>query len=186
MNRTTITKSLQNLVVASALVGSIAVPAFAGTAVRNADLLAPAQAQYHSDAGDIAAIALGVLVSALEADRRRDVSVDDPRRDRHDRRDDNVGRGPGRGPGRDDDDYGRGRDDDDYGRGRGPGRDRGDRWGRGGRGRHQPQFACYAENGRRQVFSAIDRDPNYAQNEAVRSCYRVSRRCRPIGCREIR
>lgn len=164
MNRTTITKSLQNLVLASALVGSAAVSAFAGTTVRNADLLAPEQAEYHSKTGDIAAIALGVLISALEADGRRDVDVDDSRR----------GRGPGR-----DEDFGRGRG------GRGPDRNR-DHRGRGRRERREPQFACYAENGRRQIFSAIDRDPRYAQNEAVRSCYRQSRRCRPIGCREIR
>lgn len=167
MNRTTITKSLQNLVLASALVGSVAVPAFAGTTVRNADLLAPERAEYHSKTGDIAAIALGVLISALEANGRRDTRVDDVRRDRRDRADDNYGRGPGRGPGRGGDDYGRGRG------------------GRGRRDRYETDYACYAENGRRQLFSAIDADPYYAQNEAVRSCYRVSRRCRPLGCREI-
>lgn len=178
MNRTTIKKSLQNLLFASAFVGSVAVPASAGV-LRNGDLLPAEQAQYHSRTGDIAAIALGVLISALEASGHRDVNVGGVRRDRGD----GYGNDPyGRDDGYGNDPYGQddGYGDDGYGNGNGNGRDQ---W---GRGRREPQFACYAENARRQIFSAIDRDPRYAQDQSVRTCYRVSRRCRPLGCREIR
>lgn len=175
--------SLKKFVFTTAVVSSIALPAFAATQLRNADLLAPEEAHYHSKIGDVAAIALGVLAGAIADDRRGDG-----------RRDDDRG-GPGRGPGRGEPDRGgpdRGGFPDRGGPDRGgPGRgpDRGGP-GRGGPGRgpdrNRTEFACYAENGRRQTFVSVDRDPRYAQDEAIRSCYRESRRCRPMGCREVR
>lgn len=178
--------SLKKFVFTTAVMSSIALPAFAATQLRNSDLLAPEEAHYHSKIGDVAAIALGVLAGAIADDRRGDGRRDDDRGgpgrggpdrggppDRGGFPDDRGGYpdrgGPGRGP--------------DHGPGRGgPGRGGPGRW----PDRDRTAFACYAENGRRQTFVAVDRDPRYAQDEAIRSCYRESRRCRPMGCREVR
>lgn len=68
-----------------------------------------------------------------------------------------------------------------YGR-PGPGRP-GD--GRPGRpGRPEPRFVtCFARNARGEMFRATDRDARWAQRSAMNKCERVSRICRPAGCR---
>lgn len=42
---------------------------------------------------------------------------------------------------------------------------------------------CIAKNRRGMEFSARGFNRNFVQQEAMNSCYRVSRFCQPMGCR---
>lgn len=56
-------------------------------------------------------------------------------------------------------------------------------YGRPGRPDRPRMVTCFARNARGQMFRATDRNPRWAQNQAMRKCERVSRICRPAGCR---
>ncbi len=61
----------------------------------------------------------------------------------------------------------------------GPGRP-----GYGRPGRPEPRLVtCFARNARGEMFRATDRDSRWAQRSAMNKCERVSRICRPAGCR---
>lgn len=50
--------------------------------------------------------------------------------------------------------------------------------------RPQPGYLCFAVNEFRQQFQGYDRySARWAQDLALRTCYRYSRVCRPAGCR---
>lgn len=65
--------------------------------------------------------------------------------------------------------------------GRGPGRPGP---GHPGPGRPGPDYAtCFARNARGEMFRATANDARWAQRLAMDKCERVSRFCRPAGCR---
>lgn len=46
-------------------------------------------------------------------------------------------------------------------------------------------IACFARNGRGDVFDALGARPMLVQERAMRKCEAVSRRCRPLGCHRL-
>lgn len=55
-----------------------------------------------------------------------------------------------------------------------------------GRGGYREQVACFARNGKGQIFRAIGNRPRQVQARAVDKCYSSSRVCRPMGCQNAR
>ena len=49
--------------------------------------------------------------------------------------------------------------------------------------RHHDDVICYARNERGMTFHAVRTSASLAERRAMEACYRVSRYCRPIGCR---
>jgi hypothetical protein len=47
------------------------------------------------------------------------------------------------------------------------------------------RYECLANNTNCSVFYAIDSDPNYAQDAAMRLCFSYGFPCRPLGCHRL-
>ncbi|MBX2993909.1 MAG: hypothetical protein KF681_03790 [Bdellovibrionaceae bacterium] len=59
-----------------------------------------------------------------------------------------------------------------------------DQYDRGHRDRgYRGQVTCFAQNRRGETFRAVGNRARPAQQAALNKCYRVSRDCRPAGCR---
>lgn len=48
---------------------------------------------------------------------------------------------------------------------------------------YRGQVTCFAQNRRGETFRAVGNRARPAQQAALKKCYRVSRDCRPAGCR---
>lgn len=46
-------------------------------------------------------------------------------------------------------------------------------------------IACFARNGRGDVFEALGVNRHHVQERALRKCEAASRRCRPLGCHRL-